>query len=196
MTTYLPFVPSSETWGFESDVRRFVSDLDGSVQTASLSGGKWVADLSFRNLTKARAAQLKAFLMAREGGAVTFYLSPSLAAPLGGVGALTVGRVNGANQLGASLITDGWANSTLTFKAGDHFEVNGEFKMITQDFTSSGTGTGTINFKPNLRAAPPDNAQIIHQDPVCRMRLREDSVTWSHDVPDIYSVSFSCEEAI
>lgn len=192
----LPIYPSAESWGFEANVRRFESDLDGSVQTAALSGGKWVAEMSFNNMTKARAAQLKAFLMALEGSAGSFYLSPHLSSPLGNAATSTQGLVNGANQTGAALITDGWSNSTLIFRAGDHFEVNGEFKIVTQDFTSSGTGTGTIQFKPNLRTAPPNNAEINFTDPACVMRLKEDSVLWSHSVSDTYSVSFSCEEVL
>lgn|SRR3990167_5168952 len=192
----LPIYPSSESWGFEANVRRFESDLDATVQTSSLSGGKWVADLSFNNMTKARAAQLKAFLMALEGGAGSFYLAPNLATPLGAASTSTQGLVNGASQVGGALITDGWSNSLLIFRAGDHFEVNGEFKIVTQDFTSSGAGAGTIYFKPNLRAAPPDNAEINFTDPVCVMRLREDSVLWSHAVSDTYTASFSCEEVL
>lgn len=92
--------------------------------------------------------------------------------------------VNGASQSGASLITDGWANSTPVFKENDVFTIDGVFAVnyfsykpmhflrqfrVTADVTSDGTGNATIPIDPPIQdtglqrtvtALPADNAAI------------------------------------
>ena len=73
--------------------------------------------------------------------------------------------VNGANQTGSSLITNGWANSTLVLKAGDIISVSscdavnpvsfrdtGSFRtfVVTADTTSDGSGNATIPISPDI----------------------------------------------
>jgi hypothetical protein len=75
--------------------------------------------------------------------------------------------VNGASQSGASLVTNGWANSTAVLKAGDVFTianvyaVNPESGVSTavlrqfvalSDVTSDGSGNGTISISPSITA--------------------------------------------
>jgi hypothetical protein len=110
------------------------------------------------------------------------------------VGRQTVGAcasstplVNAANQTGASIITDGWANSTTVLKAGDIVSFGGSngvnpisFRdtgrkrnfLVTADVTSDGSGNATITVAPDLNpatdtpfqtvvASPADNAQVF-----------------------------------
>jgi hypothetical protein len=76
--------------------------------------------------------------------------------------------VNGASQTGASLITDGWAVSTLVIKKGDIFTLAGvnavnpitgadlgylrQF-VATADGTSDGSGDLTISISPSITAS-------------------------------------------
>ena len=76
---------------------------------------------------------------------------------------------NGANQTGNSLITDGWANSTLIFQRGDVFTIGinavnpqsrantGALRqfVVTDDVTSSGTGTATLPIEPAMTLTGP-----------------------------------------
>jgi hypothetical protein len=92
--------------------------------------------------------------------------------------------VNGASQTGASLITDGWTNSTAALKAGDIFTIAGVFRVhpetkvstgVLQQFvatangTADGTGNLTVSISPsivtsgatqNVSGSPADNAAI------------------------------------
>jgi len=92
--------------------------------------------------------------------------------------------VNGASQTGASLITDGWANSTAVIKKGDVFTIAGvnhvnpqslqitgavQQFVATADGTSDGSGNLTISISPSITTgtgfqtvdgSPADNAAI------------------------------------
>ena len=92
--------------------------------------------------------------------------------------------VNGATQTGASLITDGWTNSTAALKQGDVFTVAGVYRVhpetkvstgvlqqfvATADATADGSGNITIAISPaivtsggrkNVSSSPADNAAI------------------------------------
>ncbi len=72
--------------------------------------------------------------------------------------------VNGANQTGASLITNGWASAATTLKKGDIFTVGGVYTVNPQSYTSVGrlqqfvvtadtsdsTGDMTIPISPSI----------------------------------------------
>lgn len=47
--------------------------------------------------------------------------------------------VNGANQIGATIIVDGWTNPTDTLKKGDNFTLAGVFKVNPQSRQSTGS---------------------------------------------------------
>ena len=92
--------------------------------------------------------------------------------------------VKGAAQTGASLITDGWANSTAVIKKGDVFTLAGvnhvnpqnltstgavQQFVATADGTSDGSGNLTLTISPSITtgtgfktvdASPADNAVI------------------------------------
>ena len=60
--------------------------------------------------------------------------------------------VNGANQTGSSLVTNGWPNATLVMKAGDCFKVAGLNALYrnVDDGTSDGSGNLTLNINPPI----------------------------------------------
>lgn len=91
--------------------------------------------------------------------------------------------VNGANQVGSSLITDGWSSGASTLNEGDIFTIAGVFMVNPQSRASVGqlqqfavtqqisdtTGAMTIQITPdivisgpfqNVTAAPADNAAL------------------------------------
>lgn len=92
--------------------------------------------------------------------------------------------VNGANQTGSSLVTDGWTASAAVLKKGDIFTIagvnrvhpetkadTGELQQFvaTADGTADGTGNLTISISPsittsgakqNVTGSPADNAAI------------------------------------
>jgi hypothetical protein len=103
-------------------------------------------------------------------------------------------QVNGGSQLGTSLVCDNAASSDLVLSAGDPFDVNGEFKVATEDANSDGGGNVTINFEPALRASPPTNDPVDVKTPVCTMRMVSPVVGVSATLPDRINMSFDAVE--
>lgn len=74
-------------------------------------------------------------------------------------------RVNGANQLGTSLITDGWTGSDPVLRAGDIISVAGVPYVldITADAPNLVAGGCTLTVNPPIfGTAPADNALITY----------------------------------
>ena len=180
-------VPSSSSWTIVSSQRQFVSPLTGAIQTAQRTGNRWRATLEFANLTGADRAVMQAFLSQLQATANNFYLEDhSYTRRANGTG---TPRVNGASQTGNQLVTDGWSG-TYAMLRGDLFEVNGELKMAVSDATIS-AGSATIDFVPELREAPANDALITISNPKGIFRLTAPESSWSNQ-PGVFS-TFSIE---
>lgn len=72
--------------------------------------------------------------------------------------------VNGADQTGSTIVTDGWPNSTMVLKAGDLITFAGVTLVydVTADGTSDGSGNLTISINPPIFSggSPANNAAI------------------------------------
>lgn len=188
--------PDAATWGLIANTKTFVSDLDGSTQNSEIPGAKWSSTLTFTNRFDSEARSLYVFLARLNGMVGRFRLTPPDYKRVGT--ALGTGAINGADQTGNTLITDGWdAGQPLLFAAGDYIEVNGELKMIVEDVSSDGTGNAILTFSPSLRSSPLDDTLITTEDPKVTMMLTtDDQSEWNISSPVIYAMSISCIEAI
>ena len=83
----------------------------------------------------------------------------------------TSGRVLGSGQTGRQLIVDDLPVSAAVALEGDWFQVNSEFKRLTANATTNGSGQVTLNFKPPLRVSPIDNDEVIFDEPVLLAEL-------------------------
>lgn len=192
--TFPSITPNESVWGLQANTQSFRSPFTGSVQTIEFSGARWVAELTFNNLTVADSRTLSAFLLQCRGSSGRFYLYDHSHSSPSGVGTGTP-KVKGASQTGRSLNTDGWTTSqTGILKAGDYFTVNDELKIVTADANSDVTGNATISFEPPLRSSPADNATITVTHPTTIMMLSDDLMNW-HNVPLFSSFTIKCEEA-
>jgi hypothetical protein len=175
--------PSASSWEIISNARQFVSPLTGAIQTAQRGGTRWLASLTFNNLTGADRAVMQAFLAQLQGTANNFYLTDhSYTRRADGAG---TPRVNGASQTGNQLVTDGWTSGTYAFLRGDLFTVNGELKMAVADATIT-AGAATVDFVPELREAPADNATLTISAPTGIFRLVSPSSGWTNQ-PGVFS---------
>ena len=193
-------LPSSNEWQLQGRAQHSISELDGTVQTIVLPGAFWRCTVSYSVLNATRWRALEAFLASLEGAAGRFYFGPQHAkTPVGLAGGTPL--VNGANQTGSSLVTDGWPASTGILKAGDyfHFDVSGrrELKLATADVSSNASGQATISFKPAIRVSPADNAALVTSSPSCVMMLADsEQGSVSHRTAGLAAVSLSMREAI
>lgn len=192
-----PIEANSEVWGFQVKNQELASPFDDVDQVVNLTGGKWRASLEFSNVVPSRMAKLRSFLMKLKGRSGSFYLTPSNYQPLGNAAVSTPGSVDGANQVGNSLVTSGWTPSLLLFREGDYIEVNGEFKMVVEDCTSNALGDATITFEPELRSSPLTNASIEVNAPRCVMRLENDEeIRWTMSIQEVFFINIDCREVV
>lgn len=144
--------------------------FDGSVVVVQSTKAIWV--LSFPIVTQKIAATRlwwSALLqLAKQANQFRVY-PPAWQQGAGYVGADPL--VLGAGQLGLSLDCDGAATSALIGLEGDPIEVNDEFKVLTADANSDGTGLVTFNFEPALRTDPANNAVVDVKTPEIIMRM-------------------------
>lgn len=195
MTTYTfpSIVPATNTFELISNTRTFQSPLTNAVQTVGRKGSLWKISMQFNNLTGADRATMQAFLAKLNGQQHRFYVqdhsytrrgtAPNPADTL---------LVNGAGQTGATLNADGATLSLTNYlRAGDYVSFNNELHMVTDDCSSSGTGTIAIPIAPPIRKPTDDNDLIDYLVPVLGVFMMTSSATWDTQ-PGIVS-SFTVE---
>ena len=173
-------------FGLETNTQTFTSPLTKATQRMLLGGARWTATYSLPAMTRDRAAYWKAFFDLLEGQTNTFNaFDPDCKTPRGAGTGLPL--VNGGSQTGSALVIDGCTPGTVFLKAGDYFWCNGEMKRLTSDAPADGSGNATLNFKPAMRASPPDNAAVTVIKPTCAMILADDMQgMWECNAQGIY----------
>lgn len=117
---------------------------------------------SLMSLEKAMAWQT--FILKLNGSEGTFLVQDPVAYALRGLAGETgnAGQVNGANQFGPDLETDGWVPSTTgLFLKGDHISINNRLYQILDDVDSDGAGAATLTIWPFARNNIADAAEIL-----------------------------------
>jgi hypothetical protein len=191
------FIKSSSFY-LETNTQIFTSPINKSVQTVQLAGARWRADVTLRAMKKHEVAPWMAFFLKLRGMSETFYMSdPDWQQNLGVGGGTPL--VNGSGQTGTTLAIDGCPANTLRWlRAGDSFTFGDEYKRLTQDANTNGSGQVTLNFEPFIRNSPADNAAITIVRPRAKMRLIDDNqLAWVADHNGIYQEkTFSCFESL
>jgi len=143
---------------------------------------------------EAAARDWRAFILELHGQSGTFKLPvPGVTGPSTGYTG-SEGLVNGASQLGGTVITDGWATSTLILNRGDFFMLGTELKMCMSPATTDGTGAVTITFEPVIATSPADNSTVTVFNPYSIMRMATDDIGWSLKSPVLHKFSFQAIE--
>jgi len=187
--------PSSVRWTDLNVVGVAVSPYTLQRQTFEWDGSAWGLEVSFDPLDREQAAPWIGFLSALRGQVGTFYWGDELFKnPLGAAGGTP--RVNGANQVGFSLVSDGWPNSTLVLKAGDMFQVDNALYRNLTNATTNGSGQVTLDVWPRLRTHS-DNASIVTSSPKGVFRLTDNSIQAQEASRDqLYRLDFKAIEAV
>ncbi len=214
----LPSVPvpkEARVW-FDAYGSQFRSPLTGAEQRLR-RWGMWRAVFSWQNREQASISELEAFLSARGVDEEFYIVRPDRLYPRARIGA--VGRdpsghwnyvgytpsVQGASQVGRSLVTDGWpfltSTAVLILSAGDVVTLGstGEHFQITADVTSSPStpgpgGVATLPLGQFIRTSPADNALITVVSASIKVRL-DRPTTVSASPPLLYSLSAEMSES-
>ena len=178
-----------------------VSPYSGKQQTQSFPYALWKVDATLSPIDcisyPVAAGKMRSFMAQLQGLVQPFSITPpGVTTPATGYNGLT-GAVNGSGQTGTPLVTNGWANSAAILLEGEHFSVNGEFKVTTAVVNSDSKGNATISFMPALRASPVTATSIVTASPQVSVAADKDDVAmWDIGVPVIQSFSFTALERI
>lgn len=171
------------------------SPFTGSQQVQFWGGEWWSFDIELKANRGQQARALGAFLTALRGVVGTFLLD----VPQRALGAIGTPVVNGGGQTGSSLVTDGWANSKTCMQAGDFFSLGSgsatRLYQLTADVVSNGSGQATLQFVPNLRSSPADNAALQVVQPRAHLRPQA-PIPYDPAPGPFFRVSFSAIEAL
>lgn len=166
-------------------------------QILEYDGGYWSLSAQLTLLNRENAELWNSFLVSLNGIVGTFLIGHPLSILPRGVATGTP-RVNGANQTGKILITDGWNTSvTNILKKGDFIQIGNRLYQVLNDVNSDVSGNCTLDIWPRLRESPADNESIVTISPKGLFRLIfNENIIHYCDVTNLYSISFEAEEAI
>lgn len=169
------------------------SPFTGTQQVQDWGGRWWEYEIEFAVIQGPTARRLSAFLDALAGPAATFtFRDPSILNPSG----LGAPAVQGAGQVGSTLLTDGWTGSGL--RAGDFFSLGAGAALRLYRMTADAVpvaGVATLQFAPPLRSSPADNAPLNVINPGVLLRATGPVPTAIGKV-DRHQISLSAREAI
>lgn len=135
-------------------------------------GERWVYEIEFYPQRGAAARGLDAIMnrLGGPGGTFIFEDPTTGRATIPGSPA-----VNGANQLGNSLVTNGWPVSTPVMEAGEFFSVgtgsSTRLYQLTAGAVSDAGGNATLQVIPEIVLAPSDSALLEVTQPQVLLRL-------------------------
>ena len=186
-------------WGliFNDDV--FESPITKTKHVNNRPGARWEGVYTLPPMTTAQARDWTAWFASLQGSTKTFFgfdpdaRDPSGIADTGSDTAL----VSGGSQVGSTLLTKGWRNGgTGLFEPGDYFQISSgssaQLLQCIEQFSSDGSGNGTINFEPPMNASPAADSAIIFNDPVGVFR-NSDSVPWDSNETGLHGFSWAVE---
>ena len=189
--------PDDEIWTLRFNTQTFESDLNGATQTRIQSGARWQTELTFSNRQGRDVRELNGFLTRLQGKSGRVHIVPSDWEPLGtAAGSPTLSTAASAGNIAIS--TTGWdANQSEALAIGDHFELNGELKQVTQTVSSDANGDATVNFAPALRADIGSGSALRLQEPRAVMMLANDEqASRQISAPLIYAVTLRFREPL
>jgi len=177
-----------------------MSPFTYAQQVVAHSGQRWEADITLPPMKRADAEQWIAWLVSLRGQLGTFTLGdPIGATPRGSAGGTPV--VNGADQVGGTLVIDGCtASQTGWLKAGDYIQLGSgstaTLHKVLQDANSDGSGNVSLDIWPYIRSAPNDGSTVVTSNTVGKFRLASNEQNWSINEASIYGMTFGAVEAI
>jgi hypothetical protein len=190
--------PMHIDWRRQANVGAAQSPFSLTQQTYVWPADCWLAGLAWGTMGVADANDVEAFLLALNGMEGSFLLGdPLRTAPLG-TWAGQSPLVNGASQTGKTLAIDGMTPTTTTGKAGDWFQLGSgstsRLYRLTAPFTANGSGQATLDFWPNLRVSPADNAALTLASAKGLFMLAGNVAGWSQEDVRDFGISLECVE--
>ena len=165
-------------------------------QTYDWMADYWSAEVSLPSLTTAQVGAWTAWLGQMRGQVgLTWLGHPLYAVPFGS--ALGTPLVNGANQAGRSLVTNGWTPSkTGLLLPGDYFQIGVRLHMVLSQVNSDANGSATISIWPQIRETPVNASPINLSNPQGLFALTTNDRKFTSSEAKTWGVSFKLLEAL
>ena len=146
-----PTTPSLQAVNFKINTPTITSETNsGKIRRVGYGHSYYSFDVKYPNLTASQLGEVTGFVATAQGPLFSFEivlpeLSVSKASNTSANNIATSGSIT-AGQKYVNLT--GLPNNTLVLKSGDFFRFNNHSKvyMVTQDVTSSGSGTANLRF--------------------------------------------------
>jgi hypothetical protein len=169
-------------------------------QAFAYAGQMWTADVTLKPMKRADAEQWNAWLLSLRGQLGTFLMGDPMGATARGVATGTP-LVNGASQIGGSLVIDGATSGVAGWLlAGDYIQLgsgsSSRLHKVLADASSDGSGNVTLDIWPHIRVAPADNATVTVSNAKGLFRLSSNDQGFSINESAIYGMTFGAMEAV
>ena len=174
--TFPNITPESFDFGIRYNTQISTTSLSGITQTVELPGARWNGRMSFRDLSPADSAELKAFLLELRGAAGRFYMGGiSHTSPFNTV----TGSFN--IETGSGVRTIDVTPGSGSFSVGDYIQIgtdaDRELKMI---IGVSGTTTQSLIVEPLIRRTDFVGQSVVYTNPTGVFLLDSDDLArWS-----------------
>jgi len=198
MSGTFPASPAFQSLNMRSIQPTFISrTISGRRQARQIGGQYWEMTATFPPMTRAEFAPINAFVLKQRGQYESFQVVPPvLNAGLGSPAGTPL--VNGADQTGRSVVTDGWNNSITIFKAGDYLKFANHDKVYTvvTDATSNGSGQSTITIEPALITSPANDSAITYTSVPFTVALTSGIQEFSTGTTGLFEFEIDLEEVL
>ena len=198
MSGTFPTSPAFNSLSISCVQPSFISrSISGRRQARQTHGQYFKMTGSFPPMTRAQFAPIHAYVLKQRGQYESFQVVPPVVnAGLGSPAGTPL--VNGADQTGRSVVTDGWNNAIVIFKAGDYlkFANHDIVYTVTADVTSSGAGAATIAIEPALITSPADDSAITYTSVPFTVALTTRVQEFSTGTTGLFEYEIDLEEVI
>lgn len=173
--------PDTQDFGIEYNTQVSTTTLSGITQTVQLPGARWQGGMSFRDMTTANSASLKAFLLLLRGASGRFLVGDlSHTDPFNNVvDSLTV-QASSTSRL-VRVIYAGGGSARLS--VGDYVQLGTddtrELKLVVAESLISGN-TYDLQVEPMIRRTDYVGLSVVYTDPKGVFLLDSDAqATWA-----------------
>ena len=198
MSGTFPTSPAFNSLSISCVQPSFISrSISGRRQARQTHGQYFKMTASFPPMTRAQFAPIHAFVLKQRGQYESFQVVPPVVnAGLGSPAGTPL--VNGADQTGRSVVTDGWNNAIVIFKAGDYLKFANHDKVytVTADVTSSGAGASTISIEPALITSPANDSAITYASVPFTVALRRGVQEFATGTTGLFEFEIDFEEVL
>ena len=198
MSGTFPTSPAFNSLSISCVQPSFISrSISGRRQARQTHGQYFKMTATFPPMTRAQFAPIHAFVLKQRGQYESFQVVPPVVnAGLGSPAGTPL--VNGADQTGRSVVTDGWNNAIVIFKAGDYLKFANHDKVytVTADASSSGAGAATIAIEPALITSPANDSAITYTSVPFTVALTTRVQEFSTGTTGLFEFEIDLEEVI